>query len=38
LLRAKWILENILNAPPPAPPAGVPPLSKEEAGKAMTLR
>ncbi|MEY3285233.1 MAG: hypothetical protein RIR86_3246 [Acidobacteriota bacterium] len=38
VLRGKWILENILNAPPPAPPAGVPPLSEEEAGKAMTLR
>jgi hypothetical protein len=22
VLRGKWILENILNAPPPAPPAG----------------
>lgn len=38
VLRGKWILENILNAPPPAPPAGVPPLSEEEAGKATTLR
>ncbi|MFZ4794470.1 MAG: DUF1592 domain-containing protein [Blastocatellia bacterium] len=38
VLRGKWILENILNAPPPAPPAGVPPLSEEDAGKAMTLR
>lgn len=38
VLRGKWILENILNAPPPAPPPGVPPLSEEEAGKALTLR
>lgn len=38
VLRGKWILENILNAPPPAPPAGVPPLSEEDAGRAMTLR
>src|SRR6266403_392326 len=26
VLRGKWILENLLNAPPPAPPALVPPL------------
>src|SRR4029077_11109170 len=26
VLRGKWILENLLNAPPPAPPPGVPPL------------
>lgn len=38
VLRGKWILENILNAPPPPPPPGVPPLSEEEAGKALTLR
>jgi hypothetical protein len=29
---------NILNTPPPAPPVGVPPLSEEAVGKAMTLR
>ncbi len=38
VLRGKWILENILNAPPPAPPAGVPPLSEEDTSKVTTLR
>jgi Protein of unknown function (DUF1592)/Protein of unknown function (DUF1588)/Protein of unknown function (DUF1587)/Protein of unknown function (DUF1585)/Protein of unknown function (DUF1595)/Planctomycete cytochrome C len=28
VLRGKWILENLLNAPPPAPPPGVPPLDE----------
>jgi cytochrome c5 len=28
VLRGKWILENILNAPPPDPPPGVPPLDE----------
>jgi mono/diheme cytochrome c family protein len=28
VLRGKWILENLLNAPPPAPPPGVPPLEE----------
>ena len=28
VLRGKWILENILNAPPPAPPPGVPNLGR----------
>ena len=31
VLRGKWILENLLNAPPPAPPPNVPRLN-EEAG------
>jgi hypothetical protein len=37
VLRGKWILENLLNAPPPAPPPGVPPLddTKSQTG---TLR
>lgn len=34
VLRGKWVLENILNAPPPPPPPGVPAL--EEASVAVT--
>ncbi len=30
VLRGKWILENILGAPPPAPPPNVPPLPGDE--------
>jgi mono/diheme cytochrome c family protein len=33
VLRGKWILENLLGTPPPAPPANVPPL-EPTAGKA----
>ncbi|MBM3771384.1 MAG: DUF1592 domain-containing protein [Acidimicrobiia bacterium] len=32
VLRGKWVLENLLGAPPPAPPPNVPPL-KENDGK-----
>jgi hypothetical protein len=28
VLRGKWVLENILGTPPPAPPPGVPPLKE----------
>ncbi len=38
VLRGKWILENLLNAPPPAPPPGVPPLEESKAGQTATLR
>ena len=38
VLRGKWILENLLNAPPPAPPPGVPSLDDTKAGTAGTLR
>ncbi len=38
VLRGKWILENLLNAPPPAPPPGVPPLDEAKAGQTGTLR
>lgn len=38
VLRGKWILENLLNAPPPAPPPGVPPLDESKAGQNATLR
>jgi cytochrome c551/c552 len=38
VLRGKWILENLLNTPPPAPPPGVPPLDDAKAGQSGTLR
>ena len=33
VLRGKWILENILGTPPPAPPPNVPALSENEQGE-----
>jgi mono/diheme cytochrome c family protein len=38
VLRGKWILENLLNAPPPAPPPSVPALDDTKAGESATLR
>ncbi|HEY7391336.1 MAG TPA: DUF1592 domain-containing protein [Bryobacteraceae bacterium] len=38
VLRGKWILENILNAPPPPPPPDVPNLDEQAVGKAASLR
>ena len=38
VLRGKWILENLLNAPPPPPPANVPALEEQHLGKTMSLR
>jgi hypothetical protein len=39
VLRGKWILNNLLNSPPPAPPAAVPPLeASAEKGRKMTTR
>ena len=32
VLRGKWILENLLNAPPPAPPPDVPALDETKVG------
>jgi hypothetical protein len=36
--RGKWILENIIGAPPPAPPPDVPPLQEKKGEKPLTLR
>src|SRR5690606_16048721 len=40
VLRGKWVLGNLLNAPPPPPPAGVPPLNEAPAqdGRELTTR
>jgi uncharacterized protein DUF1592/uncharacterized protein DUF1588/uncharacterized protein DUF1585 len=38
VIRGKWILENILNAPPPPPPANVPNLNEEAVGSSGSLR
>ena len=39
VIRGKWILENILNAPPPPPPPNVPDLRERNAeGKVLSMR
>ena len=40
VVRGKWILENLLGAPPPAPPTMVPPLNEnpQRKGKVLTMR
>ncbi len=39
VLRGKWILDNLLNSPPPAPPANVPPLDVSPLnGRKLTTR
>jgi hypothetical protein len=38
VLRGKWILDNVLNAPPPDPPADVPNLDEAAIGTAASLR
>ena len=39
VLRGKWVLENALGTPPPAPPADVPPLpDRGEGGQPATVR
>ena len=38
VLRGKWVLENLLGAPPPPPPPDVPALEESEEGPAGSLR
>jgi hypothetical protein len=38
VLRGKWVLQNLLGAPPPDPPAGVPPLDDAAVGTSVSLR
>lgn len=38
VIRGKWVLENILGAPPPPPPPNVPELETKGIGEDMTLR
>jgi len=38
VLRGKWILENVLNTPPPPPPPNVPNLDVAAVGTAVSLR
>ena len=38
VLRGKYLLENVLNAPPPPPPPDVPALNEAEVGVATSLR
>ena len=37
-LRGKWLLENVLGAPPPPPPGDVPSLKDDERAQALTMR
>lgn len=38
VLRGKWVLDNLLNAPVPPPPADVPTLDEAAVGTSMSLR
>ena len=40
VVRGKWVLDNLLGAPPPPMPANVPPLdeSTQQAGRVLTMR
>jgi len=38
VLRGKWVLENLLNAPPPPPPPNVPGLDASHVGTSASLR
>ena len=35
VLRGKWVMENLLGTPPPAPPPNVPPLEENDGGAAI---
>ncbi len=38
VLRGKWVLENILGSPPPAPPPNVPALEEQASAKYLSMR
>jgi hypothetical protein len=38
VLRGRWVLDNLLDAPPPEPPPDVPNLREEEIGTAASMR
>ncbi len=38
VLRGKWVLDNLLGAPPPDPPDGIPPLDEAAVGTTGSLR
>lgn len=38
VLRGRWVLDNLLDAPPPEPPADVPNLKEEEIGTSASMR
>jgi hypothetical protein len=38
VLRGKWVLDNLLGAAPPPPPADIPPLQEQGLGTAASLR
>ena len=38
VLRGRWVLDNLLDAPPPEPPADVPNLDESKIGSAASLR
>jgi hypothetical protein len=38
VVRGKWILDNLLGAPPPPMPANVPPLNENPSGRVLTMR
>lgn len=38
VIRGKWVLENLLGAPPPPPPPDVPELDEQKLGKTVSMR
>ncbi|MCL4794232.1 MAG: DUF1592 domain-containing protein [Bryobacteraceae bacterium] len=38
VIRGKWVLENLLGAPPPPPPPDVPELDEQTLGKSVSMR
>ncbi len=38
VMRGKWVLDNLLNAPPPEPPADIPNLDEETIGTSASMR